>query len=151
MNNRALPIKDTWSKNQPVLLQVTSGFGFNETHSLKILQEVRAMASSASCHMEDLSLRLWLVKKVVQKCVFLVSNDMFQCKTNYVDHELALERRPYLRSFMLHQTRHMPLPVWTTYLLVDIIGFNELEVASILNTHPFKIREQLSMARKLIA
>ena len=151
MNNRALPIKDSWLRHQPVLLQVTSGFGFNETHSSKLLQEVKAMASTGTCQTEDLSLRLWLVKKVVQKCVFLVSNDMFQSKSKNVDHDLALEGRPYLRSFMLHQTRQMTLPVWTTYLLVDIIGFNELEVASILNTHPFKIREQLSLARKLIA
>jgi len=151
MNNRALSNKDSWLRHQPVLLQITSGFGFNETHSSKLLQEVKAMVALDAYHKEELPLRLWLVKKVVQKCVFLVSSDMFQCKINNIDHGLALEDRPYLRSFMLHQTRQVPLPVWTTYLLVDIIGFNELEVAGILNSHPFKIREQLSMARKLIA
>jgi hypothetical protein len=150
MNTTPTSVKDVWMKNQHVLLQITSGFGFNETISKQLLQEVKASMTGYSST-ENLSLRLWLAKKLVRHCVFLVSRDMFMAKPVAGSQTYVFMIHPILKAFTIHKTREMSLPVWTTYLLVDIIGFNDLEAANILNVHPFKLREQLSFARSLVA
>jgi hypothetical protein len=150
MNTTPTSVKDVWMKNQHVLLQITSGFGFNETISKQLLQEAKASMSGYSST-ENLSLRLWLAKKLVRHCVFLVSRDMFMAKPVAGSPGYVFMIHPILKAFTIHKTREMSLPVWTTYLLVDIIGFNDLEAANILNVHPFKLREQLSFARSLVA
>ena len=151
MDTTKVSTKDAWLKNEPVLLQITAGFGFNEQQSRQVLQEVRALIQTGGANSGMLSLRLEYAKKVVHKCVFLVSRDMFLSKPCTGHSGQAFEVKPYLRSFTIHQTRHMSLPVWVTYLLVDIVGFNDLEAASILNVHPFKLREHLNIARNLVA
>jgi hypothetical protein len=151
MDILSITFEDVWLKNEHVLRQVTSGFGFNESDSSQILQQVRSCMYAQGGNAEDISLRLWLAKKLVHQCVFLVSRDMFMAKPVAGSPAYAFRIQPILKTFNIHQTREMSLPVWTTYLLIDIIGFNDLEAAIILNVHPFKLREQLSIARSLVA
>jgi len=149
MDNLSNTIEDVWLKNQHVLQQITSGFGFNESDSCQILQQVRSSIFPGIAG--DISPRLWLAKQIVRQCVFLVSRDMFLAKPVSGSFAHVFMFQPILESFNIHKTREMKLPAWTTYLLVDIIGFNDLEAAIILNVHPFKLREQLSIARGLVA
>jgi hypothetical protein len=149
MYNLCIAIEDVWLKNQHVFKEITSGFGFTEPGSSQVLQQVRCSFSSEWSNDLEISPRLWLAKQIVRQCVFLVSRDMFLAKPVPGNPEQAL--KPFPKSLTFHKTRPMSLPVWTIYLLVDIIGFNDLEAAIILNVHPFKLREQLSIARGLVA
>ncbi|SHE34336.1 hypothetical protein [Flavisolibacter ginsengisoli] len=149
MDNLSITLEDVWLKNQHVLQQIASGFGFNESDSCQILQQVRSSIFPGNAG--DISPRLWLAKQIVRRCVFLVSRDMFLAKPVAGNRPNTFMIQPILKALNIHKTREMNLPAWTTYLLVDIIGFNDLEAAIILNIHPFKLREQLSIARGLVA
>ena len=149
MDNLSIDIENVWLKNQHLFEQITSGFGFNDSLSKQVFQQVKSSVSSEWNQDDDMLPRLWLAKQIVRRCVFLVSREMFLAHPVLGNPEQAL--KPFLKSFTNQKTRHMSLPVWTTYLLVDIIGFNDLEAAIILNVHPFRLREQLSMARILVA
>jgi hypothetical protein len=151
MNTTPINFKDAWLKSQYVLLQITLGFGFNESESGQILQEVKVYMNSQASIIEEMSLRLWLAKKVVRQCVFLVSKDIFMSPPAAGSPGHTFMKNPFIKSYNIHTTGQMGLASWTTYLLVDIIGFNDLEAAIILNVHPFKLREQLSIARGLVA
>src|SRR6476620_6116011 len=145
MDNLSIAIEEVWLKNQHVFTQIISGFGLDESESGKILQKVRSSTSSECGNDGDISPRLWMAKKIVRQCVFQVSREMFLSPPVPGNPEQPL--KPFLKSFAFPKTRQMSLPVWTSYLLVDIIGFNDLEAAIILNVHPFRLREQLSTAR----
>jgi hypothetical protein len=151
MDTTPMNFKDAWQKNRHVLLQIILGFGFNESESGQILQEVKVYMNSQASIIEEMSLRLWLAKKVVRQCVFLVSKDIFMSPPAAGSPGHTFMKNPFIKSYNIHTTGQMGLATWTTYLLVDIIGFNDLEAAIILNVHPFKLREQLSIARGMVA
>jgi hypothetical protein len=151
MDTTPMNFKDAWQKNRHVLLQIILGFGFNESESGQILQEVKVYMNLQASIIEEMSLRLWLAKKVVRQCVFLVSKDIFMSPPAAGSPGHTFMKNPFIKSYNIHTTGQMGLATWATYLLVDIIGFNDLEAAIILNVHPFKLREQLSIARGLVA
>jgi hypothetical protein len=74
----------------------------------------------------EFSLRIWMSKLMVQKCVSKISASIFQQ--------------------MGASSKEMPLSCRTVYLLNHLVGFDENEMALLLNTTPIIIRARLKKA-----
>jgi hypothetical protein len=131
-NTTFSPIEQHVRKYEPLMRKIALSFGFCDT----VLHElVENTCSSALRHYETqemyFSLRIWMSKLIVQKCVSKISASIFQ----QID----------------TSSKEMPLSFRTVYLLNVLVGFDEYEMALLLNSTPIIIRARLNKALSIIS
>jgi hypothetical protein len=110
-----------------LLYKIAAEFGFDSSDRQELVEEVHSFASRHPEGQEELlPKKIWLAKLIVHKCVFKISSQMFQQPETC--------------------TKQMPLSFRTAYLLNNLVGFNEEEIAVILNTTPINIKQRLHRA-----
>ncbi len=92
------------------------------------------------------SLRIWLTKLLVHKCIFKISSELFSQgnSSKTLGHYYG-----YGDSHKLNQ-KHMPLSFRAVFILKNIVGFDENEIAEILNTTPLSVKQRLNKARAYV-
>ncbi|HWJ26231.1 MAG TPA: hypothetical protein VNS32_06790 [Flavisolibacter sp.] len=121
-------------KYKCLLKKIGIGLGFTETESGLLAQQVIDDAIKNNCRRNDhLSPRVWLSKIMVRKCVFTISNLLFSSKN--IDSK---------NKFPTAKT--IPLSFRTVLILYNSVGFNEMEIAEILNTTVMEVKHRLNKA-----
>lgn len=132
-----------------LLLKIAESFGFKDTESKYMVQQVYSSAIACyTCWEHSLPLKVWLSKSLVHKCIFKISSELFEnigvssrennlgsLKTyfNYTNtNEISLQK--------------MPLDLRVVYLLCNTIQFTDNEVAEILNTKVQNVKHRFHKA-----
>ncbi|HYC27516.1 MAG TPA: hypothetical protein VEB42_01855 [Chitinophagaceae bacterium] len=117
--------------HKPLLYRIAMSLGFND-HQLHLLVEEVCCSFTRQRPRQkgDLPLRTLLIKRLVHRCVFIISSRLFQ-QVN-------------------RSTCEMPLCYRVVYELKTGIGLDEKELALVLNTSPLRIRKRLNRALALL-
>jgi hypothetical protein len=120
------------SVHLPLLYKIAMSLGFNDHELHTLIDDVCSTAIKQNNRQnEDLPLKILLAKNLVYQCVFCISKRLFQQPGK--------------------NTNEMPLSFWVVYRLKTIIGFNDRELAVLLNTSPANIRTRLNKALLFLA
>jgi DNA-directed RNA polymerase specialized sigma24 family protein len=116
-------------KYESFLRKLGTCLGLKET---EVAEHVQNIIYHASRQHEDaghrFTLRIWLSKMMVHKCIFLISRHLFGEPDNYEK-----------RKASSHQD--IPLSFWVVFKLNNF-GFSENEIAEILNTTGVQVRSR---------
>jgi len=134
----ALPCRDTSvsieqrvRRNEPLMYKIGLSFGFNDSTLHELVRDTSSCAIRYfKTHTDYLSIRLWMSKLIVQKCILKISLPIF------------LQEGPCCQE--------IPVSFRAVYVLNKLVGFDENEVALILNTTPLVIRARLNKALLMI-
>jgi len=130
--NSGLTITGAGTKEyESLLYKIATSFGCSDCEALDLIQQVctcSAICSADWCN--DTSLKIRLSKGIVHKCIFKLSS---QWCSQYVEAKTVC-------------VTDMPLSFHVVYILHDIIGFDENEVAELLNTNLHLVRQRLNKA-----
>ena len=128
--NKAVGIE----KYRSLLFKIGIALGLSEGSTDNMVQEVMNSATIAyRFQKKDLSIKMYLSRIMVQKCVFTIS--AFICNQTGYNNILNNPALP-----------NIPLSFWVVYALYTIIGFTEVEIACILNITVIITRERLNKA-----
>jgi len=130
-NPSFLSIEQRVRKFEPLMRKIALSFGFCDATLHELVEDTCSSALRNYKTQEmSFSLRIWMSKRIVRKCVSKVSISIFQ--------------------HMGSSSKEMPLSFRTVYLLNKLVGFDEYEMALILNTTKLIIRERLNKALTII-
>lgn len=145
------PAESKIKKYEPLLNKITISFGIKNSEAKGLVEEVCSYANRHFVDRENcLSLRIWLAKSLVHKCIFRISCKLFSQKKDVEREPRALGYYSYHKSSRESGWQDMPLSFRVVFILQNIMGFKEKEIAEILNTTPIKIRERFSKAKAFI-
>jgi len=130
-NNRLTITVASIEEHEPLLHKIASSFGLIDSETIDLVQQAYSY-SKAYCadSQNDTSLKIRLSKFMVHQCIFKISSRLFSQnadagKTGVTD---------------------MPLSFRSVFILHHIIGFDEYEIAEILNTNLLQVKQRLSKA-----
>jgi hypothetical protein len=151
-NDRVL--KDCVS-NQPyhnLLITIATNFGFNKKQSENFAQEIYANASRyhSSFKTRHLSLRVCLCKMMVSKCIFKIGQNLCSQDNNLLS--TTLSGAKYFNSICTCplKLQEMKLSYRSVFILNNILGFTEGEIAELLNITSVKVKERISKANSFL-
>jgi len=135
--NAAASSKSRIGKYKLLLKKIGISLGFTETESDWLAQQVIDDATKGNCQRNDhFSPRVWLSKMMVRKCLFTISNLLFSSTS--------------IDSNKFFAGKTVPLSLWTVLILYNTVGFNENEIAEILNTTVMQVKHRLNRASAFI-
>jgi hypothetical protein len=116
---------------QPLLYNIAAGFGFMDSETMDLVQQVCSSINAYCADLQDdTSLKIRLSKQMVHKCIFKISSQLFSQNMN--TEKIAV--------------KDMPLSCRSVFILHDIIGFDECEIAEMLNTDLLQVKKRLNKA-----
>ncbi len=129
--DKSVSIEQIVKRYEPLMYKIGLSFGFNDSTLHEWVRESSTCAIRCfTAHTDNLSIRLWMAKRIVQKCILKISLPIFQ------------QEGPCCHE--------MPVSFRAVYVLNRLAGFDENEMAFILNTTPLVIRERLNKALSMI-
>ncbi|TKK66692.1 hypothetical protein FC093_16795 [Ilyomonas limi] len=116
---------------EPLLYKIASSFGFIDNETMDLVQQVCSCFNVYCTNPQNgTSLKIRLSKFMVHQCIFKISSQLF---SQNVDAEKL-------------SATDMPLSFRSVFILHHIIGFDEYEIAEILNTNLLQVKHRLSKA-----
>lgn len=138
---------------EPLLCKIATCFGLGVEETGRLLKEVYASAGLQDGRPDNRgSLKIQLAKRMVRKCIFTVSAELFSKRGFYG----SLSRQTaFACSLGRHEThpvhfQDMPLSFRAVYILRTHAGLEENETAEVLNATSIQVRERLAKARLFI-
>ena len=126
------------------LFSIAIGLGLTAQEAAVMAEETCVQGGKSFPHRkEKLTMRLWLSKLIIRKCIFKISSILF-ASSGAVPSILAAAPHCYFPAAV----RKLPLSFQTVYILVRRFGFTEAEVAQLLNSTSGEIKERLAKAVK---
>jgi hypothetical protein len=143
--NICLTIAEAENKEvyEALLYKIAISFGFNDCETMDLVQEVGSCSNTYCADRPNSgSLKIWLSKLMVHKCIFKISSQLFSQNSNAekINHLPTGGGSGHKNS----QTTDIPLSLRSVSILSDIIGFDEIEIAEILNTTPLQVKQRLN-------
>ena len=128
------------------LLTIAINLGLSEKESHVLVEYVCLAGERNYVYQEkNFPLKLWLSKILVHNCVVKISSVMFsKSGSGFVSFQGSDN---YLGSSSISK---IPFSFRTVYILFYSVGFEESEVAYILNITPMQVRERLARALMII-
>jgi DNA-directed RNA polymerase specialized sigma24 family protein len=123
------------ARYEQLLSAIAAGFGLDMIESRDLMKNVFADAITRYTSVQESgSPRIWLSKLMVHKCVSKLSSDIFAlgCLRQYAGTNQTLE--------------DMPLTLRAVFILKEKVGFNDMEVAEMLNSSPSVARARFGKA-----
>jgi DNA-directed RNA polymerase specialized sigma24 family protein len=138
-------------KYEKLMYKITASFGFSDSESDDLVSEVSFYAHSHRSYPENrFLLRARLSKIMVHKCIFRISSRLFSQHTSTGKEPGILGYYPGCKSSPGTNCQDIPLSFRVVYILNDVIGFNEVEIAEILNITSIRVKDRLNKARPLL-
>jgi DNA-directed RNA polymerase specialized sigma24 family protein len=133
-------------EHEGLLYKIAASLGYLDNDMPDLVNEVCSYATRHYGDKEgELSLRVWLAKMMVYKCIYGISCKLFS-------QGFALPEKPAFNSnYSCYSISHapallnMPLGFRAVYILHHI-GFDEVEIATILNTDVIAIKKRFNQA-----
>ena len=151
-NSYPLQNKISMQEYQSLLLKVAAAFGFTNQQSQGILQEVYANANNFYCQhqVKELSMRMYLSKLMVYKCIFKISEHLFsQRNSGDFSTFYAGINSAFISSSQL-KLQHIPLSYRAVFLLKNMDEFSEEEIADLLNITSIQVKKRINKANFLM-
>ena len=141
VNNCDLSLAEVKSRKYDRLLStIAVAFGFDSIDSRDLVKHVLADAIKHYASIQEFdSAKIWLSKLMVHKCISKLGSDIFA--------STSLRPCPAAAKLTVHD---MPLTLRAVFILQHSVGFNELEVAEILNSSAYIVRRRLNRALELL-
>jgi hypothetical protein len=130
----------------PMLLQIVHAFGFTAKEYAQLLEQqfLKNDSKNFQCYEQN---RVEQAKRLVRQCVYKISSRIFNQSESATS--FSGEGMPF-NSNLTAQLVKIPITFRTVYILFHIIGFNEKELAYILNISIVQVRERLARAAAMI-
>lgn len=137
---------------QSVLLKIANTFGFNNQQSQCFLHEVYRDVNNSypQYQVKELSMRLYLSKLMVNKCIFKISEHFFSQNNNGAFSTLCTGINSVFISSSQLKLQHIPLSYRSVYLIKNIMEFSETEIAELLNIALIQVKERFNKANSLM-
>ena len=147
-----LTLNYTTIRNYELLLcKIGIAFGLDQNETGNLVQQVYAEATRDKIEQERHgTLRIFLSKLMIYKCIFLISSKLFDQATGGENISTSLKPYSGYKSSYIHRTPGMPLTYCAAYILHHDICFTEAEVSKLLNITPVKVKERINKARNFI-
>ena len=136
-------------KYELLLYKIATCFGLNSKEASALVQQTCSDALRYFQYQENLSqMKLVLSKMIVQKCIFKISSEYFSSI------DLSNGKREagcfiFYSSFSSSCLRNMPLSLRAVFIL-NSVGFDETEIAQILNASLLTVKMRLNKASTMI-
>lgn len=150
--NDAGEIEVLLKKYTPLLYKIARSFGFSESESRSLVEQLRIYARThpaADCYLA----RIWLSKIMVHLCTFRISSVLFG-RTGREEEKSKPESfgyAGYYRTAGEQAVQNIPLSYRAAYILSRCLGFTTNEISLILNTTPSKVMERYHKALAFLA
>lgn len=151
-NKKEMPSLSLLNEYEPLLVKIGAAFGFNAEQTNDLIRLVSSLVSHQA-RVEDVSsLRIWLCKIMVHKCIIKISAEIF----NAHHYNTAATEHSFVTGASGYEMRHarelktMPLSFRAVYILNKKVEFNDAEIAEILNLTPLEVRVRLTRASSLL-
>lgn len=130
--NNDLTITEAGIKEyESLLYKIATNFGFSDSKAMDIVQQVcSCFIKPYADRQNDTSLKIRLSKVMVHKCIFELSSQLFSQN----------------RDAEKTRVTGMPLSSHAVFILHDIIGFDECEVAEMLNINLHQVKQRHNKA-----
>lgn len=135
---------------EPLLYKIATSFGFSNRESDDLLTQVNVYPKSFCAAYESFDLRIALSKIMVYKCIFKISSRLFSQNISFRIMPHMFGYYAGFKDYRDSDLRYMPLSFRTVYILKNTIGFNENEIAEILNITSIKVKERFQKAKTLL-
>jgi hypothetical protein len=134
-------------KYESLLYRIANSLGFDDKQAIQMIEETYLKSAQFNAVVDRNEDRIGLTKILVRQCVFKIGSMMFS-KTGTME-----SFDGYINSLdciIPSKTGKVPLSLQTVYILFHVIGFNEKEIAHILNANTIQIRERLARVTQII-
>ena len=131
-----------------LLYKIADHLGFSGADGDALVEKAYAYTAAHPAKQGTLSQRVWLSKILVYQCVFIISSELFRQSGCYTEKNKPSSLTYYYRYRNAGelQLQQMPLSFRVVYILSHDIGFTAVEIAAILNTTLFKVKERYHKA-----
>ena len=148
-SGNVLTADSSLKKHESLLHKIATSFGLSDNESSNVIKQVYSDADRYNGYKNNgLSVRILLSKIMVHKCIFRISSEYFNSNGSSAGNVKGISL-PYYRNYKSRGLQCMPLSVRTVFVL-STIGFNETEIAEILNTTIIDIKERFNKASVFI-
>jgi DNA-directed RNA polymerase specialized sigma24 family protein len=148
--NEPMPLEQRVNEYQTLLHRIAYHFEYSDIEATDLITQINAQAVAHYSRQEGgISLKLWLSKMMVHKCIHSISSRMFSQQSlpkNYISDGYNTSSKSNYQSGL----KSMPLSFRAVYILHDILKFNEVEIARILNTDIINVKARRSKAYAFI-
>lgn len=134
-------------KYEPLLYKIGINFGFSDSETIALVEQVDFHRNSFCTDRYTFGLKIWLSKIMVRKCIFKISRILFSQNISFEVRPRVLAYHSCNQESTHSCIQHMPLSLRTVYILKSVIGFDEIEIAEILNVSSFKIKDRFQEAK----
>jgi hypothetical protein len=146
LEKRSEPCGQKPEKYKLLLHSIATSLGLGEKESQELVEYVCLIGKKNYTYQkENYTLKIWLSKILVHNCIFRISSSMFSQNAN-----TANSFQTANHHFMASPFSKIPISFGTAYVLFHSIGFNESEVAQILNISLMQVKERLAKAMIII-
>ncbi len=134
-------------KYEPLLYKIGINFGFSDGETIALVEQVESHRNSFCTDSYTFGLKIWLSKIMVRQCIFKISGILFSQNTTFEIKPRVLGYHSSNQESTHSCIQNMPLSLRTVYILKSAIGFDEIEIAEILNVSSFKIKDRFQEAK----
>lgn len=150
--NHLLQIEIPMHEYQGLLIKVATAFGFTNLQSQYFLQEVYANADNFynKHQVTEFSVRMYLSKLMVYKCIFKISEHFFSQNNNETSSTILTGINTVFMDYSWLKLEQIPLSYWAVYLLKNLNEYSEKEIAELLNVTLIKVKDRINKANYLM-
>ena len=118
-------------KYESLLYRIANSLGFYDREAMQLVEETYRRNAQFNEEVYQSGARIALTRTLVRQCIFRISSTIFSKPT-------------------LVTPGRVPLSFQTVYILFHMFGFDEREIAQILNVNALLVKERLGRAAQLI-
>lgn len=138
-------------KYEKLMYKIATSFGFNNSESNELVIQAGFYAIEYFAGQENrFASRILLSKIVVRKCIARLSDKVFSQNPCSKKESGVLGYYSDSKSSYRSVYEAIPLSLRTVYILNNTIGFNQVEIAEILNITLIRVKERFNKARFLL-
>lgn len=131
-----------------LLLKIATGFGFDSKQSNRFLEEIYSDPNNhySNQHLGNFSMRLYLSKIMVNKCIFKISNELF-CQGNTGASSTRFATNYFNSTSLTYlKLQNVSLISIVPFVLNKTSEFSLEEIAYLLNISTMKVKERINKA-----
>ena len=129
-----------FEKYDAILFLIAKSYGLNHIHAEQLINEIHSSLKRNNQLGNNInSLRLFMIKNMLQKCVAFISNHI--CESNDGLQNISLNY-PLNYKYAIHYD--MPLTLRTVYILYNIVMLKPCDIAMVLNLGEHEVKERIN-------
>jgi hypothetical protein len=149
----AMPFVLSSNEYEPLLFKIAFNFGFDLKQIKELINLVSSLANVHHNRPERFSsFKICICRIMVHKCIFLISSELCNSSNRNpgINENRSFRCTSEYESQNQFGVQDIPLSFRSVFILSDKIGFNDTEIAEMLNLTPIEVKARFKKAKSLI-